>query len=536
MRRILPLLVAPLCACGGGATAPLGQLETPVAVAVHQASHRVFIANQGSDELKVFDPQALSGTGSFVLGPAVLFALSIPTVPAPGALGAAGRYVFVLSRDGSEVGFVDLEAEGAFGPRSVDGPDGFPITQALPFAPTALTAFESRYPSAAGNGDLALVAGLSSATGGAVVAVRPPGADGVPALVARVELPEEFPADLAIDPSGATLALEGAAGPIDDCRAVAIADVRFERGGTHEPGVWLTRLVTSPDGAPRVEPTTAPGAARLTVRVPLTRLDGTSIVRAAPVRATAFVPAPLEASALAAIAADPCALRSGRLVALLDDAYCYDTDPRTCPDVAMIDLPSGQLATDLASGPALYSFPGSALGVQVLGGPFAPVDAFAPVVPEGADAAPPLAGVPALALVTSADGGVYYFAPGFGPYLRGPTAADRAAPDPAYALDSDKAGPRSSEPVRTDARRRVGTLEAPVIDVTGSRPRDETWTAGYLAPFPGLDDIAPVPDLQTTGTVTLPVDGITFLAPVAVKVDPDPALSDRIAPLAGTVR
>jgi hypothetical protein len=146
--------------------------------------------------------------------------------------------------------------------------------------------------------------------------------------------------------------------------------------------------------------------------------------------------------------------------------------------------------------------------------------------------------VPALALVTSSDGGVYFFSPGFGPYLRGPAAADRAAADPAFALDADKEGARPSDPVRTDARRRVVELPAPEVVV--SRPRDETWTAGYLAPFPGLDDLPAVPELATATegeSVTVPAgEGANFASPIAVKVEVDPALSDRIVPVVGTIR
>ncbi len=536
MRRasLLASFALLLLACGGGATAPLGQLERPVAVAVHQASNQVFVANHETDELKVFDPTKKSG-GSFVLGPSVLFALSIPTVPAPAALGAADRFVFVLSRDAAEVGFVDLALPGAFGPRSVDGPDGFPITQALPFSPAALAALSTRFPATpGGTGDHALVAGLNSGVGGALVAVRPPGEDGRPSLVGRIELPEGFPSDVAIEPPATT----DAADPADDCRAVAVADNRFDGGGTYEPGIWLTRVATSADGALRLEAPGTTGAGRLTIHVPLLLLDGTVAMRAAPVRAISFVPAPLDDTARAAAAADPCALRSGRLVAVLDEGYCRDADLRTCPDVAIVDLPSGLLAGDLASGPALYAIPGSALGVEVITGSFAPVRSFAPVVPEGATAAEALEGVPALALVTSSDGGVYYFAPGLGTYLVGPTAADRAVPDPAFALDADAQGPRVTAPVRTDARRRAVPLDPPVIELLGAKPRDEIFSAGFQAPFPGLGDLPPVPGLvnQDVPTVTVaPGAEATFLAPIPVRIEADPALSDRIVPLAGTV-
>jgi hypothetical protein len=531
MRRGLSLLaLLPLLACGAGETAALGQLETPVAVAVHQASNRVFIANYGSDELKVFDPTATRGGGSFVLGPAVLFALSIPTVPAPADLGAADRHLFVLSRDGAEVGFVDLEAEGTVGPRSIDGPDGFPVTQALPFAPTSLVAFASRYPAVpGGTGDHALVAGLASAELGEVVAVRPPGADGRPSLVARVELPGVFPADLALEPRG-----EGEPESGEDCRTLAVSDVRFDRDGLHRPGVWLTRVRVAADGTLRLEGSLAPGATSLSVPVPLSLLDGTTAVREAPVRASAFVPAPAGEGVAAAVAADPCAVRSGRLVVLLDDAYCEGADPRTCPDVAVLDLPSGEVAADLAGGLALYAIPGSAQAVKILSGPLSPNRAYAPVVPEGAEAAPALADVPALALVTSADGGVYFFAPGLGTYLVGPTAADRAPTDPAFAVDGDPNGPRSTAPVRTDARRRVVAVTAPTPDLAGGRPRDETFSTGFLAPLPGLEDLGPAGALPETGTatVTVPAEaGVTFLAPVPVRVDPDPALSDRVVPV-----
>src|SRR5690606_21143743 len=101
--------------------------------------------------------------------------------------------------------------------------------------------------------------------------------------------------------------------------------------------------------------------------------------RIAPIRDIAFAPAPLGDSALAAIAADPCTPRSGRLYAALDPAICVGTI--SCPDVAVVDL-AGEAGPTLATGgdglPALYDFPATILSVDALAGPFSLPGAFVP--------------------------------------------------------------------------------------------------------------------------------------------------------------
>ena len=113
----------------------------------------------------------------------------------PIAVAAARRFVFVVSGASAEVGFVDTEVPpGGFGPRSVDGPDGFPLTLAIDAVPTAAVALTAAH-GFADDGALAdhlIVAGLSpDGDGGKLTLVRPPhaavaGAEPLPSVAAEL--------------------------------------------------------------------------------------------------------------------------------------------------------------------------------------------------------------------------------------------------------------------------------------------------------------------------------------------------------------
>lgn len=538
MRRIPALCAtaALLAACGDTTIAPFGQLRDPVALAVHQPSASVFVASLGGDELRVFDAR----DETFLTAPAALFPLSIPTVRNPTQLGAADRFVFVLSAPSAELAFVDtVVPEGGAGPRSVDV-GGFPLTLPLDMVPSDLEAFAAAWTwdTAGTLADHALVVGLdATGTDGVLLAVRPPVVDGesiaeLPLPEAVLELPGVFPSAIALDPSLAAVAgLRGPAGaPVEDCRPLAIADGNAAPG--HTPAIWLTRVHVQADGSLSIDPLDP--AQRIEIRVALQLDDGTEEERVAPVRELAFVPAPLPDTALAAIAADPCALRSGRLFAVLDPSYCIGAS--VCPDVAVVDLagPAGPaLAPDaLLGGAALYDIPGAALRVTALAGPFRLPGAFSPHLLDGTDANAPLDTAPALGLVASSNGSIYYFDGGLGSYLLGPTAADRAPVVPAFPVDGEQTPRGLVQPlVRTDlglpgTAANVPTLEFPA----DARPIDEGWTLAYQAQLPAFANLGRGEQLGADGTLPAPA-GVDFTSPLLVQASADPRAADRLVPV-----
>lgn len=539
MRRIASGIVAASLAagCGAASLAPFGQIENPAALALHEPSGLLFIASLGSDELRVFDARE----ESFLTAPAGLFPLSIPTVRSPDALAAAGRYVFVLSRAGGEIGFVDTRVPvGGAGPRSVDV-GGAPLTLPLDMVATDLIALEGAWPwERDGLADHALAIGVDGESGGLLVALRPPvvGEEGeivrLPLPEAVLELPGIYPSSIALDPSGVTArSLRGPAGePIADCRTLAIADGRLAPG--HEPAIWLTRVRIDSDGNLSVAPLDP--ARRMVVRVPLELPDGTIEERVAPVRQVAFAPAPLTDASLAAIAADPCTSRSGRLYAVLDVSYCGGV--AVCPDVAVIDLlPEGPaLATDaITGGPALYDLPSTALRVTAIDGPFSLPGAWSPIEFDEAGRGLRLTSVPSLALIAASDGVVYYLHGGFGSWLVGPTPDDRAPTDPVFPVDAEPGPPGLvGSVVRIDPGARGTDPALPTIGFpAGSRPRDERWTAGYLAPLPGLERVGRIGSIGEDGILWAPA-GISFAGEVPVQANAEePRLADRLVPVTG---
>ncbi|WP_373047930.1 hypothetical protein [Vulgatibacter sp.] len=544
MRRFAPLLLCPvlLAGCGETSVAPFGQLRSPVALAVHRPTSQVFIASLGGDELRVFDAREQA----FLTAPVALFPLSVPTVRNPTALSAADRFVFVLSGPDAELGFVDTEVPaGAAGPRSVDVA-GFPLTLPLDTVPADVEAFAAAWPWGpdAVLADHAIVAGLDAdGEGGVLVAVRPPVvADAtevleLPQPEAVLELPGIYPAAIALDPTPAAVAgLRGADGaPVEDCRPMAIADGRFAPGTDHTPGIWLTSVRVQPDGVLSIDPLDESRfvAIEVAVRLP----DGAEELRVAPVRDLAFVPAPLTDSALAALAVDPCAARSGRIYAVLDPVYCAGAVE--CPDVAVVDVAgtdAPRLAPDaLEAGPALYDLPATMLAVTAVSGPFDLPQAFIPGRFTDAGVNEPLDASAALGLFASSNGSVYYVDGGLGPYLVGPGPEDRAPVGPAFPVDAEQAGPGISLPlVRTDAGLRGSAASDPALAVPpGARPRDERWTLAYLAALPGLGNLGRTADITEDGRVPAP-PGTNFLAPVAARASSDPRLADRVAPLTFT--
>ena len=540
MRRISALVASAvlLAGCGDANLAPFGQLRGPVALAVHQPSASVFIASLGGDELRVFDAR----NEAFLTAPAALFPLSIPTVTNPTQLSAADRFVFVLSSPSAELAFVDtVVRSGGVGPRSVDV-GGFPLTLPLDMVPTALTAFSAAWPwDAEGTlADHAIVAGLDGAgTGGVLLVARPPVVDGeeiveLPLPESVLELPGVFPSAVALDSTPAAVAgLRGPGGaPVVDCRPLAIADGR-PAAADHTPAIWLTRVRVQADGALTVDPLDP--AQRVEIRVPLQLADGSVEERPAPVRELAFVPAPLPDAALTAIAADPCALRSGRIYAALDPSYC--TGASVCPDVAVVDLagPSGPgLAPDaLVGGPALYDFPGAALRIVALSGPFDLPGAVAPFAVNDAGVNPPLDAVPALGMVASSNGSIYYLDGGLGPYLVGPTAADRAPVSASFPADGEQAPPGLvGDLARTDPGLPGTSATIPSIGFPpGARPLDERWTLAFQRALPGFDSLGRAEQVLADGTLEAP-QGASFVAPLLVQADPDPRRADRLVPRA----
>ncbi|AKU91528.1 hypothetical protein [Vulgatibacter incomptus] len=541
MRRILATLaIVAAAGCGETIIASFGNLDTPVSLAAHEPSGRLFIANQGSNDLKVVDV----GTSEFLVGPAALFPLSIPTVNTPIEVEAARRFVFVVSGSAAEVGFVDTEVPpGAFGPRSVDGPDGFPITIAVDTVPTAGVAFTGAFGFAEGGAlaDHFLLAGLSpDGDGGSLVAIRPPhlvtstSTEPLPSIATTIDLPGIFPAGIALDPPGTQAPIPG----VDlDCRTVAIADANLSPD--HVPGVWLTKARIAADGAISLDPVSE--AERIELRVPVTLPDGSIEERVAAARAVAFAPSPALTPALeAALVADPCAQRSGRLFVVLEPSFCAGT--MLCPNVAVVDLGGvpgqpGTLAVDATTGgPAAFQLPGAQLGVIAINGTFTVVNAFnaATLNADGNHVA--AIGLPELTLFNSTDGEITYLAGGLGTFLEGTGA--RAAPDPVFLLSSVQKGPAITTPtLRAGSRRGTGAAAVPSVTLPpGARPLNETWEGAFENPLPGFDDVGSIEDL-VTGTFALPVgSAVTFLSPIPLVASSDPLLADRLVPrITGTL-
>lgn len=532
-----PLVLAAVAlwlGCGETPPGAFGGLDTPVSLAMHPASGNLFIASQGRNDLKVYNVPS----GQFLVGPAALFPLSIPTVRSPILAAAGERFVFVVSGASAEIGFVDtVRPPGALGPRSVDGPDGFPLTLAVDTVPTAGLALSSPF-GYADDGDLSdhlLLAGLSpEGEGGSLLLARPPhlveGADeALPAVVAQVALPGIAPKGVAVEPGAALLEVESQA--TTDCRNVAIADARLAPG--HTPGVWFSTLRIEADGAASLVPPEE--GRRIELKIPVTLADGSLEERTAGARAVAFAPAVQSPGLDEAVEADPCALRSGRLFVVLDLDYCAGA--ASCPNVAVYDLGGegelGTLATDATTGgPAAYVLPGAQLDVVAMEGPFTIPDAFNPseLDPTTGEAAP-AEDVSVLVLFSSSDGALTYMAGGFGSALSGPDERDE--PDPVYLLSSTRAGPGLSVPLRRiDAHAAAGAA-APSIEVPqGARPRSERWIAGFEAPLPGMDAVGTRDTLRGDELSLSENAGTSFLTPVEVRASSDPLRADRLVPKA----
>lgn len=534
--RILVAAAAFLLGCGESALAPFGQLQSPIALALHEPSDNLYIASLAGDDLRVFNARS----EEFLTAPVALFPLSIPTVRNPSALAAADRFVFVLSTAGAQVGFVDtVVQQGAAGPRGVNSPSGLPIVLPLDMVPSSMAAFAAAWPwSPDGSlSDHALVAGIDGdAEGGVLLALRPPVIEGgelvdLPSPEASIELPGIFPTAIALAPQGVpvteTIGPDGA--PVVDCRTLAIADGRAADEG-HVPGIWLTNVTVGLDGALTIDELDP--SRRIEIRVPVQLAGGEIEERVAPVRALAFAPVPVTDSLLAAVAAEPCALRSGRIFAALDTSFCEGTS--ACPDLAVIDLSDdptnpGQLAVDhVTGGPALYDFPGAPLEVVALTGPFRLPRAFDPVAVNEEGQAVPLDTVPVLAMVASTDGSLYYLDGGFGSYLVGP--GRRAEAEPTFPIDANQAVAGLVGVVtRADLPGRVGPGATPTISVVpGDRPSNETWTAGFETPLPGFSGVSTVGAVAGTDTLTLP--GGTRFVGGSLIASPNPLEADRVVP------
>src|SRR5690606_4802799 len=242
-RRIWFLLALATAACAEEVIPSFGDLQTPVALAVHQPSGRVLVASQDADELRVFDLESRE----YLAAPAVSFPLSIPTVPSPRLLVAGERFAFVVSGADGAVGFVDaVVPPGAFGPRSGDDDEGRPVAVFGGLLPTAARSLVRPHHYAEGLGDHALVGGLSlDGTGSRIVVVRPPFEGVEPEVVAELDLPGIGLAGLALEP-----AFEG---DVPDCRAVAIADLGGPGG--EGGGIHLGRVRVEADGSVRSKST-----------------------------------------------------------------------------------------------------------------------------------------------------------------------------------------------------------------------------------------------------------------------------------------
>lgn len=520
MRRLWLLLALSTLACADEVIPPFGDLDNPVAVVVHQPSHRLLVASQDRDELRAFDLR----DDEFLASPAVSFPLSIPTVRSPRLLAAGERFVFVVSGADGSVGFVDTRVPPtAFGPRSVDDADGRPVVVPSELLPTAALPLVTPhgYAEDGALGDFALVGGLSpDGTGARILAVRPPFEGALPEVAAELELPDVVLAGMALEPG-----FEGL-GAVGDCRALAVADLGPVGG---EGGILLGRVVVEPGGALSL---VAP-ARRIEVEVEVTLPDGSLETRVAPVRAVEFAPVPPNLHLPAAVAADPCAQRSGRLYAILDRSYC--SGAVNCPNFVAIDLPSGAIASDaVRGGPAAYELPAAPLGMLRID-PALPVrNAFVDFVAENDEGEPVLRTrqvdrVSGLVLVASSDGGVTYVAGGLGTRLLGPTTDRRTASDPAFLLDSGDSVPGvEGNVVRLDRRgSALPRLHFPV----DARPRREEWTGSFEAPLPDLANLGGAAALVGDRLALPSSSGRNFLAPVAVLASDDPEEADRLVPL-----
>jgi len=521
MRRWL-CIVVPLAtlACAEEVSFSFGDLRTPAALAVHQPSRRLLIASQDGDELRVFDLEE----EVFLPSPSVSFPLSVPTVPSPRLLAVGERFAFVVSGAEGSVGFVEaVVPPGAFGPRSVDDAEGRPVVVFADLLPAAAVPLVTRHRFAGELGDHALVGGLSpDGTGSRIAVIRPPFDGAPPEVVAALDLPGVALAGLALEPAFDDVPA------VPDCRALAIADLGAF--GAEGGGIHLGRVRVEPDGSVALVAPTQ----RIEVRVEVVLPDGSVEERAAAVRAVEFGPVRPAPDLPRAVAADPCGLRSGRLYAILDRAHCAGA--AVCPNFAVIDLPTGALATDRREGgPAAYELPGAPLRLLRIDGPITVADSFVDVVDEGGGR-PVLRSEPAgrifgLVLVAGSDGSVTFVAGGVGTTLVGPGA--RRPSDPAFLLDAEDAVPGLSRgPVRIDRR---ATVLPRISFPPEARPRDEEWTAAFEGPLPGLAHLGTVANLVGDRFALTADSQQNFEAPVRVLASEDPEQADRLVPLGPAV-
>lgn len=517
MRRFVPiLLVALLGACAEEPVRPFGDLNGPVAVAAHVPSRQLLVASQNSDELRVFDLRS----EEFLASPAVSFPLSVPTVRTPRLLGAGERFVFVVSGADGSVGFVDTEVPpGAFGPRSVDDAEGRPIVVPTGISPTTAVALTSPhgYADEGQLGDFFLISGLlPDGSGGQLLAIRPPFEGAGPELLTTLDLPGVLPAGMALEEGFSPL--EG----IPDCRSYAIAD----QG--RMPGILIGRVEVSPAG----DLSFAEPEQKIEVRVEVTLADGSREERLAPVRAVEFAPVRFDVQLPTAVAADPCAPRSGRIFAILDTSYCAGA--ATCPNLVAIDLPSGEIARDALLGePAVYQLPAAPIGLLSIPGPitvdqaradFLDVEVQPPAIRSGEAGR-----LASLLLVSSTDGGITFVSGGLGTRLLGPDSGRRTASDPVFLLDGADAVPGLDRPVtRTDRR---GTILPSVEFPPDAQPRREDWTAGFEIPLPGLGSLGGADALEGDRFLLPANSDRNFESPIPVLASEEVEEADRLVPL-----
>lgn len=519
MRRFSLIVLVALGGCAEERISPFGDLNTPVAIAVHEPTRQLLIASQDEDELRVFDLR----DQEFLASPSISFPLSVPTVRSPRFLGAGERFVFVVSGADGSVGFVDTRVPAeAFGPRSVDDSEGRPIVLATEFSPTAALAFSTPYGYADGGalGDYFLVAGLlPDGRGGQLLALRPPFEGAGPEFLATIDLPGILPAGLALE---AGFFLDGVA----DCRSFALADLG--EAEDHTPGIWIGRVEIGTDGAFSLgEP-----EQKIEIRVEVTLPDGSREERLAPVRAVEFAPLRIDRELPPAVEDAPCAPRSGRIFALLDRSYCAGAE--ACPNLVAIDLPSGEIARDaVLGGPAAYELPAAPNGLLSVPGPLPVADAHMDFLDP--ETSPPalrtreVDRVESLLLVSSSDGGITYVAGGLGTRLLGPTPDRRAASDPVFLLDAGESVPGiEGSIVRTDRRGNI----LPQLDFPpGAAPRREDWVAGFETPLPGLAALGGLGNLAEDRFHLPEGSEHNFSAPIAVLASAEPDEADRLVPL-----
>lgn len=501
-------------ACGTPELPAVGDLHGPTGLALHEPSGRLFVASLDTDEVRVLD---LSNS-RFLIAPATSFPLSIPTAPRPVALAAGARTIFVLSGADGAIAFIDTETPpGGRGPRTIETPDREPLTVPVDLVPMAIAPVAPR--EGEGGPDRLLVVGFApDAEGGRLAVVAGPSGESAPELSLAVEIPGASPVALAID---------APADPsVEDCRTVAVADRGHDDGPG--PGIWLSTLRRDESG---IEIEAFDEERRIEVSVPVTLPDGSVEPRLAPVRSLVFTPVPEgEAETVnAAAAADPCAVRSGRLLVTLNPIYCGDAI--SCPNFAVIDLDGegGTLAEDARGGPAAYEFPGAQLAVTAIEGPLSVSGAWDPSrVEDGVvQAAGP---VDVVALVSSTDGNLSYVSVGFGSFLVG-ADGERAEPAPVFPLSSQREGPGLLSPVRRgDIGRQLPATSFPTVAFPeGALPRDESWTAGFEIAVPGFEGIGVREDLE--GDAFRASDSVpNFLRPIPLRVSDDPEQSDRLVP------